>query len=161
MRARPFHCEVHLCIDTVTELPSDSELIGFHGTVRRRSAICRLYQHHCVLACRAVQALALQRMLEEDLYFAWIYCAWQRDDVFDAISPILFSPVPAALRPLLATFVRSSLLRDIHGQVRRRLSRRAPALEWRPDCAPPVGQLRLHVASGPALVRVQNPTKGA
>jgi hypothetical protein len=44
-------------------------------------------------------ALALQRMVEEDLYFCTLYLSWQRDDAFAVLSEAVFHELPAAMRP--------------------------------------------------------------
>jgi hypothetical protein len=70
--------------------------------------------------CRSAIALALQRMLEEDLYFCMMYCDLQRDDFWAICAPTYSSTLhdmPPMMRPLIMTFARSSLLRDLHGQV--------------------------------------------
>jgi hypothetical protein len=67
--------------------------------------------------CRSALALALQRMLEEDLYFCMLYCYWQRDDFWEVCGPVYFQDVPPMMRPLVMILARSTFLRDLHGQV--------------------------------------------
>jgi hypothetical protein len=46
--------------------------------------------------CREALALALQRLLEEDLYFCTtLYANWQRDDALAILEPVLFGALPA------------------------------------------------------------------
>jgi hypothetical protein len=68
--------------------------------------------------CRKIQALALQRMLEEDLYFCILYCYWQRDDYFYKVfAPRIFAHLPGPIYPAIIRLVRASVLRDLYGQV--------------------------------------------
>jgi hypothetical protein len=68
--------------------------------------------------CRRAQALALQRMLEEDFYFCVLYCYWEPDDFFYmAEAPRVFKNVPGLMYPAAIRFVRSIIRRDLYGQV--------------------------------------------
>lgn len=58
-----------------------------------------------------------QRMLEEHTYFCIYYLCWQRDDAWADLGPALFAQVPAPMRGMVQVLVRSSTLRDLHGQV--------------------------------------------
>jgi hypothetical protein len=70
-----------------------------------------------LFARRSALALALQRMLEEDLYFCAIYWYWQRDDFWAICGPVYFQDAPPMMRPYLMMLARSPLLRDLYGQV--------------------------------------------
>jgi hypothetical protein len=69
-------------------------------------------------ACRAAQALALQRMLEEDLNWCYHYAMWQRDDGWKLTCPTMFGDMPAPVRAAVTPMVRSGMLKQLHGQVR-------------------------------------------
>ena len=76
------------------------------------------------LACRAAVQLALQRMLEEDMYFCILYANWYRDDAFAEIAKSSFGEIPALMRPFITRLARSSLLSAMDGQVRQLLKAR-------------------------------------
>ena len=56
-------------------------------------------------------------MLEEHSYFAVMYMVWLCDDVWREYGPRIFSHVPPLMRGAVAAFVRSSVSRDLYGQV--------------------------------------------
>lgn len=62
-------------------------------------------------------ALALERMLESDLYFCLVYCLWQVDDVYNEYTIPFFKDIPWLLRPLIQRMVRKDMLAQLHGQV--------------------------------------------
>jgi glutathione S-transferase len=68
--------------------------------------------------CREATALALQRLLEEDLYFCTLYANWQRDDAFAVLEPLSFGEVPALMRPFISRLARAGMLRNLQGQAR-------------------------------------------
>jgi hypothetical protein len=68
--------------------------------------------------CREALALALQRLLEEDLYFCTLYANWQRDDAFAVLEPLSFGEGPALMRPIISRLARADTLRNLQGQAR-------------------------------------------
>ena len=69
-------------------------------------------------ACRAAQALLLQRALEEHLYFFATYCEFVFDDGFTHVVRPQFEDVPWVLRGYTMRSVRKKMMRDLQGQVR-------------------------------------------
>jgi hypothetical protein len=72
-------------------------------------------------SCREATALALQRLLEEDLYFCVLYAYWQRDDAFTVVEAATFGAVPALMRPVISRLARARALRNLQGQARATL----------------------------------------
>ena len=70
------------------------------------------------IVCRGAIALAVQKMLEEDLYFGIMYAYWQRDDSFEVVGPAAMSQVPALMRPVIMRLARAGMLKSLQGQVR-------------------------------------------
>ena len=62
-----------------------------------------------------------QRMLEEHTYFCFTYLNWQRDDAWEHYRPFwagcICPDLPGPIQSLVMSNVRSSVLRDLHGQV--------------------------------------------
>jgi hypothetical protein len=69
--------------------------------------------------CRRAQALALQRMLEEDFYFCALYCMYEADDYYFKVeAPRVLSDLPGLIYPAAIRVVRSTIRRYLYGQVR-------------------------------------------
>ena len=70
-------------------------------------------------ACRAAHQLALQRLVEEDLYFSLLYQNLQRDDGFAVSIPVYLDWLSPMALALMGRLARAQILRNLHGQVRR------------------------------------------
>jgi glutathione S-transferase len=70
---------------------------------------------HNLRAAQRSHAHALQRMLEEHLYWALVYSRWIEDASWAVIGPTFFASVPALLRPLIMRISRNGVRRDLHG----------------------------------------------
>ena len=68
-------------------------------------------------------AWAVEKMLEDSLYFAVMYERWAIDDNFDRGPRRFFDQIPAPVRGLLASFVRKQVKRNMWGQGISRHSR--------------------------------------
>lgn len=75
---------------------------------------------HAGNACRAAQAVALQRMLEEHTYFCVLYWLWVEPAVSGAFVPRMIGTfgLPWPLRPIVQRSVWKDMKRNLHGQVR-------------------------------------------
>lgn len=69
--------------------------------------------------CRAALALALQRTLEEDLYFCVQYCLMV-PEVFHGLRDTMLGDFSPWLRPAVGYWFRTKMLRDLDGHVRPR-----------------------------------------
>ena len=63
---------------------------------------------------RAV-ALAFQRLLEENLYWALLYSRWMEPKGWADIKDVFFGKMPRPLRWFIAPFARSSMRQQLHG----------------------------------------------
>ncbi len=70
---------------------------------------------HLTAAERA-QALALQRLLEEHLYWCAVYDRWAVDGNWALVQPAFFGALPPGVRGLVARLARRGQLRELHGQ---------------------------------------------
>src|SRR3990167_3708918 len=64
---------------------------------------------------RAV-ALAFQRLLEENLYWAVVYTRWIEPDGWTKTKLAFFDSMPVPLRWLVPTLARRGLIKELHGQ---------------------------------------------
>src|SRR5688572_9694004 len=64
---------------------------------------------------RAV-AWAFEKMLEDNLYWAFVHDRWMDDANFDKGPRNFFRAVPAPVRPLVAAMIRRQVRRRLHGQ---------------------------------------------
>lgn len=62
------------------------------------------------------EALALQRLFEEHLYFAIVYSRWIDDNGWSATAPALFGRIPAAMRGIVAGRLRRRIGRMLDAQ---------------------------------------------
>lgn len=61
-------------------------------------------------------AWAVEKLCEDNLYFAILFERWMIDKNFDAGPRVFFQPVPAAMRFLVISMVRKQIKRDLRGQ---------------------------------------------
>jgi hypothetical protein len=73
-----------------------------------------------MLTCRAAQAVALQRMLEEHTYFVVLYFLWVEPEVSAVFVPHMFETIglPWLLKGFVQRSVKKEMRRNLHGQVR-------------------------------------------
>ena len=69
--------------------------------------------------CRAAQALALQRMLEEDAYWCLVYTLWAREDGWRLTCPAYLGDILKPMRSVLEPMFRWPLIKELLGQARR------------------------------------------
>ena len=69
------------------------------------------------------QALAIQRLLEEHLYWAAVYARWVEDAGFKASSEAFFDGMPALLKLLVPKLARRGMIKELHGHGMGRHSR--------------------------------------
>jgi glutathione S-transferase len=62
------------------------------------------------------EALALQRLFEEHLYFAITYSRWIDENGWSTLAPALFGRVPTAMRGIVAGRFRRRIGRMLHAQ---------------------------------------------
>lgn len=62
------------------------------------------------------QALALQRLIEEHLYWCGIYDRWAVDAHWALTKPAFFGSLPPLWRQIVPELARKTLLRQLHGQ---------------------------------------------
>ncbi len=62
------------------------------------------------------QALALQRLLEEHLYWCAVHDRWAVDENWAFTKPAFFGALPPAVRDLVAALARRGQLKELHGQ---------------------------------------------
>jgi glutathione S-transferase len=61
-------------------------------------------------------AWAFEKMLEEHLYWAFVYARWMDDANFDRGPRNFFNKIPAPIRPFLIPMIRWRVRRALHGQ---------------------------------------------
>lgn len=61
-------------------------------------------------------AWAVEKMLEEHLYFALVHERWMKDENFKRGPAHFFNRVPAIVRPLIKRMVRGHVRKTLHGQ---------------------------------------------
>lgn len=59
---------------------------------------------------------AVEKMLEEHLYFALVHERWMKDENFKRGPSNFFKRVPAIVRPLVERMVRGQVRKSLHGQ---------------------------------------------
>jgi glutathione S-transferase len=69
------------------------------------------------------QALALQCLFEDHLYFVGVWSRWVDPEGWQSFGPALFGTLPRPLRQIIATFVRRRVRNDLHAQGLGRHSR--------------------------------------
>jgi glutathione S-transferase len=69
------------------------------------------------------QALALQRLFEDHLYFVGVWSRWVDPEGWESFGPALFGTLPPPLRQIIAAFVRRKVRNDLHAQGLGRHSR--------------------------------------
>lgn len=67
-------------------------------------------------ATERAQALALQRLLEEHLYWCAVYDRWAVDANWELVKPVFFGALPPGVRDLVAALARRGQLRALHRQ---------------------------------------------
>jgi len=67
-------------------------------------------------AAERAQALALQRLLEEHLYWCAVYDRWAMDENWARVKPAFFGALPPGVRDLVAWLARRGQLQALHGQ---------------------------------------------
>lgn len=95
-----------------------------NGTVVADSTLIRMHleQCHCVNFDGAYDrrslaaAWAVEKMLEEHLYFALLHERWMKDENFERGPARFFDFLPAPLRPLIKRMVRRKIRQALHGQ---------------------------------------------
>lgn len=61
-------------------------------------------------------AWAVEKMLEDNLYWISVYWRWMNDANFAKLSAVFFKPVPALLRGLVEAMVRGRVRKSLHAQ---------------------------------------------
>ncbi|MFN2101194.1 glutathione S-transferase family protein [Altererythrobacter sp. MF3-039] len=69
---------------------------------------------HLNLRQRAT-AVAIQRMVEENLYWAMVYDRWRRDENWPILKSSVLGDIAAPMRALLAPFARRSVRKQLEG----------------------------------------------
>ena len=69
------------------------------------------------------QALALQRLIEDHLYFIGVWSRWVDPAGWRSFGPALFGSIPQALRQIIAAFLRRRVRASLHAQGLGRHSR--------------------------------------
>jgi glutathione S-transferase len=93
------------------------------GTVIADSTLIRLHleQKHAVDFDRGLStrdrgvAWAVEKMLEDHLYWVLVYWRWMKDDNFARGPKGFFKRAPAIIRPLVEKMVRGKVRRNLHG----------------------------------------------
>jgi len=62
------------------------------------------------------QAWAIEKMLEDNLYWINVYWRWMNDANFAKLSAVFFKPVPALLRGVVESLVRGRIRKSLHAQ---------------------------------------------
>jgi glutathione S-transferase len=62
------------------------------------------------------QAVALQRLFEDHLYFVGVWSRWVDPEGWESFGPALFGSVPTPLRHVIAAFVRRRVRNDLDAQ---------------------------------------------
>lgn len=62
------------------------------------------------------QSLALQRLLEEHLYWCAVYDRWAVDENWAHVKPAFFGALPPVVRDLVAALARRGQLQELRGQ---------------------------------------------
>jgi len=60
-------------------------------------------------------AWSIEKMLEDNLYWALINARWMNDDNFKKGPANFFKGIPAPLRPIIVSMIRRSVRRNLHG----------------------------------------------
>jgi glutathione S-transferase len=60
-------------------------------------------------------ALALRRLIEENLYWVMVYDRWVVEENWHRMRPVIFAGVPAPLRPIVAPIARRGVKRQLKG----------------------------------------------
>lgn len=60
-------------------------------------------------------AWAVEKMLEDNLYWIGVYWRWMNDANFAKVSDVFFKPVPRLLRKPIEALVRSRVRKSLHG----------------------------------------------
>lgn len=60
-------------------------------------------------------AWAVEKMLEDHLYWAMVYWRWMKDANFERGPKVFFRRAPAIIRPLVEKIVRGKVRRNLHG----------------------------------------------
>lgn len=68
------------------------------------------------------QALALQRLIEEHLYWVIVYSRWIDSMNWFSVKKLFFSKLPGVFRNIIANSIRKKIMRDLVGQGLGRLS---------------------------------------
>lgn len=98
-------------IDDAGERVADSAFIRFH--IEKKYG----FDFDAGLDARQKAAgWALERMLEDHLYWLVVGDRWLDDANFEKGPAVFFSGAPAPVRPLIKAFVRRKVWRDAHGQ---------------------------------------------
>lgn len=71
---------------------------------------------HGLDAHARAEALALQRLFEDHLYFIGSYSRWIDPEGWQTVKPALFASIPPGARDLLGALVRRKVRRDLIGQ---------------------------------------------
>ncbi|WP_374357334.1 glutathione S-transferase family protein [Chitinimonas sp.] len=90
---------------------ADSTLIRFHLEQRHGIDFDAGYGGEAL-----AMAWAVEKMLEEHLYFATLHARWVRDDNFERGPRHFFDAIPLPLRPLVRWLVRRKLIKSLHAQ---------------------------------------------
>jgi glutathione S-transferase len=105
-------------IDDAGRIVADSTLVRFHLEQQHGIDFNAGYSE-TELAC----AWAVEKMLEEHLYFAMVHERWLIDDNFRRGPIEFFNAIPALVRPLVRTLARRKVAKSLHLQGMGRHSR--------------------------------------
>ncbi|QYJ06618.1 glutathione S-transferase family protein [Qipengyuania flava] len=60
-------------------------------------------------------AVAIQRMIEENLYWAMVYDRWRRDENWPILKGSVLGDIPAPVRAILAPYARRAVTKQLEG----------------------------------------------
>lgn len=110
-------------------LTDDGEIIADSTFIRLHIERKYSFDFNRNLSAERKAALwALEKMIENHLYWAAVYERWMKDENFDKVGARMFKSVPAPLRPVVKALVRRKIRRDLHSQGMGRHSAREIAL---------------------------------
>jgi glutathione S-transferase len=93
------------------EIIADSTLIRWH--IEKKYSID--FDRGLSVEQRAI-AWAVEKMLEEHLYWAFVYARWMDDANFEKGPRNFFNKIPAPIRPFVIPMIRRKVRRALHAQ---------------------------------------------
>lgn len=98
-------------VDDDGQIVADSTFIRWH--IEKKYGID--FDRHLSLEQRGI-AWAVEKLLEDNLYWALVHARWFDDGNFQRGPAHFFDAVPRPLRPLVVALIRRRVRRDLHGQ---------------------------------------------